>query len=86
MLTHLVKSRNSSILLIDEPDIYLHSDLQRQMLTSLENPAPDILIVTHSTEIVSEVEPDDIVLIDKSRRSAKRISDRSKLTKVFSIL
>ncbi len=57
MLTPLVKSRNSSILLIDEPDIYLHSDLQRQMLTSLENLAPDILIVTHSTEIVSEVEP-----------------------------
>ena len=86
MLTHLVKSRNSSIFLIDEPDIYLHSDLQRQLLTLLENLGPDILIATHSTEIVSEAEPDDIVLIDKSRRSAKRISDRSKLAEVFSSL
>ena len=86
MLTHLVKSKNTSIFLIDEPDIYLHSDLQRQLLTLLENLGPDILIATHSTEIVSEAEADDIVLIDKSRRFAKRISDPSRLTEVFSSL
>ena len=83
MLTHLVKSRNMSIFLIDEPDIYLHSDLQRQLLTLLEDLGPDILIATHSTEIVSEAEADDIVLIDKSRRSARRIKDPSRLTEVF---
>lgn len=86
MLTHLVQSRDSSIFLIDEPDIYLHSDLQRQLLTLLGDLGPDILIATHSTEIVSEAEADDIVLIDKSRRFAKRITDRSRLTEVFSIL
>lgn len=86
MLTHLVQSRDSSIFLIDEPDIYLHSELQRQLLTLLGDLGPDILIATHSTEIVSDAEADDIVLIDKSRRSAKRIADRSRLTQVFSIL
>ena len=74
MLTHLVKSRDKSIFLIDEPDIYLHSDLQRQLLTLLEDLGPDILIATHSTEIVSEAEADDIVVIDKSRSFAKRIT------------
>ena len=28
MLTHLIQSSESSLFLIDEPDIYLHSDLQ----------------------------------------------------------
>ena len=86
MLTHLVKSRDSSIFLIDEPDIYLHSDLQRQLLSLLSDLGPDILIATHSTEIVSEAEPNDIVLIDKNRNSAARIQDPSHLTEVFSSL
>ena len=83
MLTHLVQSKDSSIFLIDEPDIYLHSDLQRQLLTLLGDLGPDILIATHSTEIVSEAEADEIVLIDKSSTSAKRIKDPTQLTEVF---
>ena len=86
MLTHLITSKDKSIFLIDEPDIYLHSDLQRQLLTLLKNLGPDILIATHSTEIVSEADADDIVLIDKNRRSAQRIRDRSRLAEVFSSL
>lgn len=86
MLTHLVKSRDSSIFLIDEPDIYLHSDLQRQLLSLLSNLGPDILIATHSTEIVSEAESDDIVLVDKSRKRGTRINDPSQLAQVFSSL
>jgi len=72
--------------LIDEPDIYLHSDLQRQLLGLLRNLGPDILIATHSTEIVSEAETDDIVLVNKKRRSAQRIKDPSQLREVFTVL
>ena len=86
MLTHLVQSSSSSIFLIDEPDIYLHSDLQRQLLSLLQDLGPDILIATHSTEIVSEAEANDIVLIDKGRRSAKRIRDPAELSEVFASL
>ena len=86
MLTHLVKSKHSSMFLIDEPDIYLHSDLQRQLLSLLEDLGPDILIATHSTEIVSEAEADQIVLIDKRRRFSKRIKDPMQLVEVFSSL
>jgi energy-coupling factor transporter ATP-binding protein EcfA2 len=74
MLTHLIQSKNVSVFLIDEPDIYLHSDLQRQLLGLLRNLGPDILIATHSTEIVTEAETDDIVLVNKSvvRRNGLR--------------
>lgn len=86
MLTHIVKAKNSSIFLIDEPDIYLHPDLQRQLLNLLGDLGPDILIATHSTEIVSEAEADEILLIDKYRKSSKRINNPTQLIEAFSRL
>ncbi|MEP9388953.1 AAA family ATPase [Mesorhizobium sp. KR9-304] len=62
MLTHLVQSKENSIFLIDEPDIYLHSELQRQLLSLLRNLGPDILIATHSTEIITESEPGTVLI------------------------
>lgn len=69
-----------------EPDIYLHSDLQRQLLGLLRNLGPDILIATHSTEIISEAETDDIVLVTKSRPNARRIRDPAQLKDIFRTL
>jgi len=86
MLTHIVQCNDSAIFLIDEPDIYLHSDLQRQLIGLLRDMGPDILIATHSTEIVTEAETDDIVLINKQRSSARRIKQPAQLEEVFSIL
>lgn len=46
MLTYIIKNTDSTIFLIDEPDIYLHSDLQRQLLGILKGLGPDIVIAT----------------------------------------
>jgi energy-coupling factor transporter ATP-binding protein EcfA2 len=86
MLTHLIQSRDKSLFLIDEPDIYLHSDLQRQLLSILRNLGPDILIATHSIEIITEAETDDIVLVNKRRTAARRIRHPMQLQEVFSAL
>jgi energy-coupling factor transporter ATP-binding protein EcfA2 len=86
MLTHLIQSSESALFLIDEPDIYLHSDLQRQLLGLLRNLGPDILIATHSMEIINEAEADDIVLINKNRPSGRRVQEPSELRQVFAAL
>lgn len=86
MLTHIIKASEVSLFLIDEPDIYLHSELQRQLLGLLRNLGPDILIATHSTEIITEAETDDIVLITKSRRRGRRIRNPSQLEEVLRTL
>jgi energy-coupling factor transporter ATP-binding protein EcfA2 len=86
MLTFIVKNVDSSILIIDEPDIYLHSDLQCQLVGILRELGPDILIATHSTEIISEVEPECLLAVNKNNRSARRIKDATQLQQVFSIL
>jgi hypothetical protein len=86
MLTYIIRGREYSLFLIDEPDIYLHSDLQRQLIGILRSLGPDILIATHSTEIISEAEPDDLLIINKHRRSAKRIRHPGELQQVFQVL
>uniref|UniRef100_Q07MU5 ATPase AAA-type core domain-containing protein n=1 Tax=Rhodopseudomonas palustris (strain BisA53) TaxID=316055 RepID=Q07MU5_RHOP5 len=86
MLTNIIQSRDTALFLIDEPDIYLHSELQRQLIGLLRDMGPDVLIATHSTEIITEAETDDLVLISKHRTSGRRIKQPSQLEEVFSIL
>lgn len=86
MLTYIIKNKNASIFLIDEPDIYLHSDLQRQLLSLLKSLGPDIIIATHSTEIICEAEIADILIVNKNNKSANRITNISQLRTVFNVL
>lgn len=55
------------VLLLDEPDAHLHSSLQEQLLESLETITSttdkQILIATHSTEILRNADPADILHI-----------------------
>ena len=86
MLTHIIRWKKSSIFLIDEPDIYLHSDLQRQLLGILKALGPDIMLATHSTEIVTESDTEDIVLVDKRRSRSRRLRRPDQLGDVFKLL
>lgn len=86
MLTYIVRSRKDTLLIIDEPDIYLHSDLQRQLVGFLKDFGPDVLIATHSTEIISESDPSDLLVVNKKAKSAKRITNPTQLQNVFNIL
>ena len=54
---------------------YLHPEVQRQLLGILRAVNPDILLATHSVEILGEADPAEILLVDKSQRSARRLRD-----------
>ena len=86
MLTFIVRCKNDSLLIIDEPDIYLHSDLQRQLVGLLKSIPSDVLLATHSTEIISESDPGDLLVINKKTQSPKRIKDPLQLQSVFTAL
>jgi len=73
LLTHIVRARESTIFVIDEPEIYLHADLRRALVSIVRELGPDIVMATHSTEIMAEADPSEIVLVDKSRRSGERL-------------
>lgn len=56
------------------------------MFAILKTLGPDILIATHSTELISEADPDDLLVINKRYQSARRIKDPSQLQEVFEVL
>ena len=62
-------------MIVDEPEIYLHPDLQRRLFLLLRSSGKQLIMATHSSEIVNEAEHDDILLVNRTRRSAKRIGD-----------
>ena len=75
LLTHVSRATGATALVVDEPEVYLHPDVQRQLLGILRNLGPSVIVATHSTEIMSEADPSEIVLIDKSARSGERLKD-----------
>jgi len=75
LLTHLSRSGNSSLIVIDEPETYLHPDVQRQLLGVIRDMETDVLLATHSSEIMAEADPSEVVLIDKHRRTGERLRD-----------
>lgn len=86
MLTFISKAPSGSLLIIDEPDIYLHSDLQRQLVGLLRERSGDVLIATHSTEILAEAESGEIVVLNKKGSTAHRVKNPIQLQGLFGAL
>lgn len=71
-LFHLWRQRGSDVVILDEPDVFLHPDLQRRLARTLFGTTQQTVVATHSVEILAEAEPGSAVWIDRSRRSAER--------------
>lgn len=72
MLWFLIRAREDAAVVLDEPDVYMHPDLQRRLLRYLEGRTQQVIVATHSVEMMSEVEPDEIVTVDATRRRSRR--------------
>ncbi len=75
ILTHLSRANDYNLTVIDEPEIYLHPDIQRQFLGILRDINIGVIMATHSSEIIGEADPTEILLVNKHKKSAKRLRD-----------
>lgn len=75
LLTHLSRVTPDTLLVVDEPEVYLHPDVQRQMLGIIRDLGAEVLMATHSSEIIAEADPSEIVLIDKRQEAAVRLKN-----------
>jgi energy-coupling factor transporter ATP-binding protein EcfA2 len=67
----LVRSRKSSVLILDEPDVYMHADLQRRLIRMLNADERQFIVATHSPEMMAEVKPESILVLDRTRKKSK---------------
>jgi hypothetical protein len=75
ILTHITSSASANVLVVDEPEIYLHPDLQHRLFHLLKAADKQIILATHSAEMVNEADHDDVVIVNKLKRSATRAAD-----------
>lgn len=65
----------NAIVVLDEPDVYMHADLQRRLVRLITPMFSQLIVATHSLEIIEEVSSDCIIPIDSHKRNVKPIGD-----------
>jgi predicted ATP-dependent endonuclease of OLD family len=70
-----VSCADSDTIILDEPDLYLHADLQRRLVRLLESLPSRTIAASHSAELLTEAAPRAVTWIAKERRRAVRAPD-----------
>jgi hypothetical protein len=86
ILTHLMRGTKDSIVIIDEPDVYLHPDLQRKLLRILKERSCQYILATHSIEIINESDPGDVISINPRFRHGKRMATEEDYQALFNYI
>lgn len=82
----LTCAKEDSIIVLDEPDVYMHADMQRRLIRLLKNKYNQTIIATHSVEIMSEVQPNNIVIINRKNDESLIADSYPIIQKVLSSL
>jgi len=81
-LFHLYRLREANVVVLDEPDIYLHADLQRRLVQAALSSQAQLILATHSAEIAAEVGTPAIVWMDRTRSQAIRAPSDDALSRL----
>jgi predicted ATPase len=66
----LARIESDATVILDEPDVYMHPDLQRRLIRYLRQHRPQVILTTHSVEIMSEVSPEQILVLDRQHATS----------------
>ena len=86
MMTHMMRGDTDAVLVLDEPDIYLHPDLQRKLTRIVQENFGQVFLATHSTEIINEVSAGDVLSIESRVKNARRITSEEGYRHIFKYL
>jgi predicted ATPase len=67
----LARVSGHETVILDEPDVYMHADLQRRLIRFLKSRHKQIIVATHSAEIMAEVEADEILVVRKEEPQSR---------------
>jgi hypothetical protein len=86
LLYHLYRLRDHGTIVLDEPEVFLHADLQRRLVQLLESTGRQTIVATHSAEVVAESPRANMIWVDKSRRSGVSIKNEALLEELTGTL
>lgn len=86
LLLHLFRLREAEVIVLDEPDLFLHADMQRRLVSLLEQTKTQVITATHSPEVLAEARQDSVVWIARNRRRGIRAPKPELLSSLSSAL
>jgi hypothetical protein len=63
----IAKTPTEATVVLDEPDVYMHPDLQRKLYRLIKTRFAQCLIATHSVEIMAEADPSEILIVNNKK-------------------
>jgi hypothetical protein len=67
----LSRTPTDCTVVLDEPDVYMHPDLQRKLFRLTRARFRQCVVATHSVEIMAESDPSNILIIDKKEKRSR---------------
>ena len=67
----IARTSNRETVVLDEPDVYMHPDLQRKLFRIIRDRYRQVIVATHSTEILAEVDADNVLILNKQRSRSR---------------
>ncbi|TQM83725.1 putative AbiEii toxin of type IV toxin-antitoxin system [Saccharothrix saharensis] len=75
VLFHIWRQPDASVLVLDEPDVFLHPDLQRRLVRVLEDVNSQVILATHAPEVLAEWSRESVVIVDRTKGKSRRVND-----------
>jgi predicted ATP-dependent endonuclease of OLD family len=86
LLWHLFQHWHASTVILDEPEVFLHADLQRRLVAILAEMPAQAIAATHAQEVIAEAPARDIVWVSKEREQAVNAPDAEVLDELSASL
>ena len=80
LLWHIFRARESATLVLDEPEVYLHPDVQRRLVRLLATTSAQIILASHSSDVIAEAPAGGILWVDRRAGGATRAKSRRVLS------
>lgn len=79
LLWHIWRARGVDTIVLDEPEVYLHPDLQRRLVRLLTTVGTQIVLASHSAEVLAEAPPDAVLWIDRRKNYSRKAKNPESL-------
>ena len=64
LLSHIVRAGPSSLLVVDEPETYLHPRVQRELVALLRSTGAQVVVASHSATVIASARAGEAIVLD----------------------
>ena len=75
LLTHISRANPGDIIVVDEPETYLHPKVQKQLLGILRNTGAQVFMASHSATIIASASQGEVLGISRDNNREQRYKD-----------